>query len=56
MAHDKSINSVKWSPDEELIASCSQDKLIKIWSKNLELQATFKGHRRGVWDVIFHPN
>ena len=55
MAHEKSINGLKLNPTEDLIATCSQDKLVKVWSKTLELKFSFKGHKKGVWDISFHP-
>jgi U3 small nucleolar RNA-associated protein 13 len=64
-AHEKDINALVVAPNDKLCASASQDKTIKIWSldllnrhsKNptLQLQATLKGHKRGVWAVAFSP-
>eukprot|EP01117_Protostelium_nocturnum_P020075 TRINITY_DN887_c0_g2_i1.p1 TRINITY_DN887_c0_g2~~TRINITY_DN887_c0_g2_i1.p1 ORF type:complete len:845 (-),score=185.07 TRINITY_DN887_c0_g2_i1:138-2672(-) len=55
-AHDKEINAVCVSPNDKLIATASQDKLVKIWtSDNLTFEGTLKGHKRGVWSVQFSP-
>ena len=55
-AHDKEINSVAISPNDALIATGSQDRLIKIWDRQtLKLVATLKGHKRGIWSVEFSP-
>jgi len=55
-AHDKDINTIAVSPNDSLIATGSQDKLIKLWnSANLSAVATLTGHRRGVWKVVFSP-
>ena len=54
MAHQKYINLAKYSPNDKLIASASQDKSIKIWnSSDLKLLNELKGHKRGVWDIQF---
>ena len=46
MAHQKSINVVKVSPNDKIIASCSKDKTIKIWNANdLSLKQTLTGHK-----------
>lgn len=53
-AHEKDINIVAIAPNDSLVASGSQDKTIKIWkASDLSLQATLKGHKRGVWDCQF---
>ena len=53
-AHDKSINAVCVAPNDKLVASCSMDKTIKLWSlPQLSLVHTLKGHRKGVWDISF---
>jgi len=55
-AHEKDINIVSVAPNDSLIATGSQDKTVKLWkASDLSLQATFKGHRRGVWDCQFSP-
>ena len=53
-AHEKDINGVAVSPNDSMVASCSQDKLIKLWSgDDLRPIRTLKGHRRGVWCISF---
>jgi U3 small nucleolar RNA-associated protein 13 len=55
-AHEKDLNCLSVSPNDQIIASASQDKLIKIWSHNdLSLIATLAGHKRGVWKIKFSP-
>lgn len=55
-AHDKDINSVCTSPNDNLIASASHDKTVKLWnSSDLNCVAILRGHKRGVWKVKFSP-
>jgi len=55
-AHEKDINIVTVAPNDSLVASGSQDKTVKLWNAtDLSLRATFKGHKRGVWDCQFSP-
>ncbi|BET00532.1 Utp13 specific Hypothetical protein associated domain [Nesidiocoris tenuis] len=56
VAHDKDINGVAVSPNDQLVASVSMDKTAKLWSaKDLSPLGTLKGHRRGVWSAAFSP-
>jgi len=56
MAHQKYINVAKFSPNDKLIASASQDKTIKIWNaKDLQLEMQLTGHKKNVWDIEFSP-
>ena len=44
------------SPNDAMLASCSQDKSIRLWNtSNLTPIATLNGHKRGVWRVQFSP-
>ncbi|BFZ55635.1 U3 small nucleolar RNA-associated protein 13 [Savitreella phatthalungensis] len=53
-AHDRDINAIDLSPDDSTIASCSQDRLCKLWDASTgSVVAVLKGHKRGVWDCRF---
>jgi len=59
-AHEKEINCVRLSPDDMMVATAAQDKLIKLWERTdsppyLKLRSTLTGHRRAVWHVAFSP-
>ncbi|KAG8892893.1 U3 small nucleolar RNA-associated protein 13, partial [Tulasnella sp. 408] len=66
VAHEKDINSLDVSTNDQFLATASQDKTAKIYSieyslkpgkgnakGDLKLVATLKGHKRGVWNVKF---
>ncbi len=55
-AHEKDINAISLSSTSSLFASASQDRTVKIWStEEGEVQGILRGHRRGVWSVVFAP-
>jgi WD40 repeat protein len=54
MGHEKTINAVRVSTREELIATCSHDRSVRVWDKTLNRIFTLSGHKRGVWDAAFH--
>ncbi|KAL8808342.1 MAG: hypothetical protein Q9182_000162 [Xanthomendoza sp. 2 TL-2023] len=55
-AHDKDINAISINHNNTLFASASQDRTVKIWSvEDGEVQGILRGHRRGVWSVMFAP-
>lgn len=54
-AHDKDINSIDVSPNDEFFATASYDKLAKIWDLETgETVGILKGHKRGLWDINFY--
>ncbi|KIK99464.1 hypothetical protein PAXRUDRAFT_822701 [Paxillus rubicundulus Ve08.2h10] len=65
-AHDKDINSLDVAPNDQLLASGSQDRVAKVYEVSyrpssrgnlphgeIKLLGTCKGHKRGVWNVRF---
>ncbi|CAN3373016.1 hypothetical protein DIURU_002906 [Diutina rugosa] len=55
-AHDKEINAVDISPNDEHLATASYDKTAKIWDIDSgETRGVLRGHRRGLWDIAFSP-
>eukprot|EP00088_Acartia_fossae_P063260 TRINITY_DN76_c0_g2_i1.p1 TRINITY_DN76_c0_g2~~TRINITY_DN76_c0_g2_i1.p1 ORF type:complete len:663 (-),score=82.73 TRINITY_DN76_c0_g2_i1:81-1784(-) len=55
IGHEKEINCCCVSPGDELIATGGQDKVCKIWDKELNLVSTLRGHKRGIWSAQFSP-
>lgn len=53
-AHDKEINALAVSPNDQFFASASFDKLAKVWDVDAgETVGILKGHKRGLWDISF---
>jgi coatomer protein complex subunit alpha (xenin) len=56
--HEKGVNWVTFHPSMKIIASCADDKTIKLWrlsgNKHWEMD-TLKGHTNNVSCVMFHP-
>ncbi|AFZ15246.1 WD-40 repeat-containing protein [Crinalium epipsammum PCC 9333] len=54
--HTDSVISVNYSPDNQLIASASLDKTVKLWSNHGLLLTTLRGHSEAVYSVSFSPD
>ena len=56
-AHASAITGVKFSPSGRALASCSSDRLVKLWDglSGAPL-ATLEGHLQGVSDVAWDPD
>ena len=55
-AHDSTVKTAVYSPDGQLLASCSSDQSIKLWRPDGALVATLYGHFDAVNDVAFSPD
>ncbi|MEG3959269.1 AAA-like domain-containing protein [Microcoleus sp. herbarium2] len=54
--HNSTVIGVAFSPNGELIASVSEDRTAKLWSRDGKLLHTLKGHDSGIWSVAFSPD
>jgi len=54
--HTKNITQVRFSPDDQTIASASVDHTIKLWNLQGNLLHTLRGHKDSVTSVSFSPN
>jgi WD40 repeat protein len=56
LTHEGLAWDVKFSPDQQLLASCSE-RQVKVWKVSTgECIKTFSGHTDEVWAVAFSPN
>ena len=54
LTHDSPVNSIAFSPDGSLLASGSEDSVVRLWIPDTEtLQATLHGHAASVLSVAF---
>jgi len=53
--HSQQILDIAISPDNQLIASASMDKTVKVWTREGKLLKTIS-HKDNVWTVDFSPN
>ena len=55
--HTNRIFSIVFSPDEQLLASASGDRTIKVWNPHTgKCVQTLTGHQSWVWAIAFSPN
>lgn len=55
-AHDGWVRAVAVNHDGRMIATCGNDRLVKLWSSvDGKLLNTFVGHDSHVYNVAFHP-
>ncbi|MBW4625721.1 MAG: PD40 domain-containing protein [Brasilonema octagenarum HA4186-MV1] len=54
--HNKSVNSVVFSPDGKTFASASDDGTVKLWDLNGKELQTFRHQKEYVQSVIFSPD
>ncbi|MDJ0733924.1 MAG: WD40 repeat domain-containing protein [Nostocaceae cyanobacterium] len=56
-AHDQQVNSLAFSPQGDILASGSQDKVIKLWNSTTgELISTLGYHLNSVNSIAFSPD
>jgi WD40 repeat protein len=54
--HEKLIFRAAFSPDSHLLATCSQDRTIRLWSIDTGACRVLHGHTDEVFAVAFHPD
>ena len=55
--HSDAVTGVTFTPSGNIIASCSRDKMVRLWENSVEGRSTeFKGHTAAVRSVHFSPN
>ncbi|HEY9600933.1 MAG TPA: AAA-like domain-containing protein [Allocoleopsis sp.] len=54
--HNSTVINIAFSPNGKLIASSSEDRTAKLWSRDGKLLHTLKGHDSGIWSVAFSPD
>jgi WD40 repeat protein len=56
-AQGRTVRAVAYSSDGRIIASCGDDRTIKLWdAANGRMLRTLTGHTAYVWDIAFSPD
>jgi hypothetical protein len=56
-AHQDVIHDLAWSPDGRTLATCSYDRLIKLWDAATgQLRQTLKDHSDAVYGIAWSPD
>ncbi len=56
VGHEDVINSIKFSPDSQLVLASSDDGTARIWDLQGNLRLTLTGHTERVTDAVFSPD
>lgn len=56
VGHDGYARAVAVSPDQSTVASCGNDRLIKLWTADGAAVRTLEGHASHVYNLAFSPD
>lgn len=50
------VNAIKWDPNGELLASCSDDRTLKVWDMNSDQCIhDLQGHAKEIYTIKWSP-
>ncbi|MEQ8382996.1 MAG: AAA family ATPase [Coleofasciculus sp. A1-SPW-01] len=53
---NSAVKSISYSPDGQILASGSEDGMVKLWRKDGTVWQAWQGHSNEVWSVGFSPD